>query len=207
MKNAESVIGCIRGQLQREQQAVYLSVNNLGGHVCRRCLKPSDWRRPHRERVEMEGLAAPSLMLRVFPTPSGSWTPAGYPTVQPRSDYLEMEHQIPQLRAQVYRTAPTRPPTSDASCRRSEFPATPSLGVVNLLEWLTIQRNISLTRLLVYHEEIELRNSQMEVAQGKVGEGRGASRPPERVLPSLNAHQPGSSLKPLLLGFYGGFII
>ena len=66
------------------------------------------------------------------------------------------------------------------------------------------QRNILLTRLLVYYKRISLRNSQIE--------GRHKAKYGERAwsfwipFPDLCVHQPGSSLKAVLLGFYGGFI-
>lgn len=57
------------------------------------------------------------------------------------------EHQIPQVRVGVYKTAPVASPHCHL-CYRSEVPKTPSSCLTDLLQQLTELRDVSLTRSL-----------------------------------------------------------
>ena len=106
--------------------------------------------------------------------------------------YLHRESiGLHMLNAQCYQTAwPTN--TTLNTHRHTQMPITSpgyhlcfsltgyrsAVPMIPLLEWLTAQRNISLTRLSVYHKRIWLRNSQLkEMCKASYGRGRGASLP------------------------------
>lgn len=79
---------------------------------------------------------------------------------------------------------------------QSEVPTTPSMGLMNLLEWLPELRN----------------NSRKDITQAQPphasGEVWGNSQPPSAcsTLPRSHVHRPGGCPHPSFCGFYGGFI-
>lgn len=87
---------------------------------------------------------------------------------------------------------------------------TPSLGLINLLAWL--RETLRFTNLLKDIKRIQMKSQTKRYIYG--GSGRvpstGASNPWSwGASPSQCGcvGQPGSSLNPLLLGLYGGFLM
>ena len=138
--------------------------------------------------------------------PRNSPSPDGCPTIQLNSVaiYLEITLYPQSYGLSLVRVPP--PQYSEVNCQhrllpidyRLEVPITPSLGLINLLKWLTKLREI--LYLPNYRFTVKWFNSRTARWKRCIGQGMGkllrASKPSSQ--PLIRVHRPGSSPVELL---------